>query len=64
MFVLVSPALFLAFMIGRLIGSAFVLLCAGALWLFSGIVWLLSFGYRHAQARLRRLRQRRALGIR
>jgi hypothetical protein len=41
-----------------------VLLCAGALWLFSGIVWLLSFGYRHAQARLRRLRQRRALGIR
>ncbi len=64
MFVLVSPALFLAFMIGRLIGSAFVLLCAAALWLFAGVCWLGAFGWRHAQAWLRRYRQRRALGIR
>lgn len=64
MFALVSPAMFFAYVIGRMLVGAFVLLIAAALFLISRILWVVDFGHRHAKAWLLRRRQRRALGVR
>jgi hypothetical protein len=58
------PVMFFAYVVTRLLLGTFMLLVGGGLLLFAGVCRLGAFGWRHAQAWLRRYRQRRALGVR